>query len=111
MNLLFKFICNLIKYRNLTRLKFQPDCQGTEKLVFLHNVPLPSGVKHWRSFSSGFDKFLIAVTPTVARIYIQREWMYEPLQDLIPNGISGFEDIVPLPVSCHLVCLYALLLH
>lgn len=84
---------------NIGIIHSQTDRWGRQQLVFVQNVALPSDVVYWKSYSSGFDKFLIAVTPNLARVYLLKEGLYKPLQDLMPGSLGAFKDIVPLQVS------------
>ncbi|XP_047496971.1 uncharacterized protein LOC125044379 [Penaeus chinensis] len=77
------------------------DRWGRQQLVFLQSLELPSDVMYWKSYSSGFDRFLLAVTPNFASVYIQKEGLYKHLQDLMADSLGSFKDIVPLQIpSC-----------
>ncbi|XP_037783372.1 uncharacterized protein LOC119579542 [Penaeus monodon] len=96
-----QLIMGVLSGTNLHIHELLTDRWGRQQLVFVQNVALPSDVVYWKSYSSGFDKFLIAVTPNLARVYLLKEGLYKPLQDLMPGSLGAFKDIVPLQIpSC-----------
>lgn len=62
-------------------------------------MQFPSDVMYWKMYSSGFEKFLIAVTPSLTRVFSLQQGFYKFLQDLTPGVLGTFKDVVPLQVS------------
>ncbi|ROT76655.1 cyclin B [Penaeus vannamei] len=77
------------------------DRWGRQRIFFVQDVQFPSDVMYWKMYSSGFEKFLIAVTPSLTRVFSLQQGFYKFLQDLTPGVLGTFKDVVPLQIpSC-----------
>lgn len=57
-------------------------------------------ITSWVTVSWGFEHYLLLVTPSVARLYIQTGLRFEVLQELLPShGLPFFHAFLPLHVS------------
>ncbi|XP_047497023.1 uncharacterized protein LOC125044411 [Penaeus chinensis] len=87
---------------NLNIHELTSDRWGRQQISLQQVLSLPAMVTSWRSYATGFENFIVATTPTFARVYMESRGEYQILQNLLPTGsLPSFIEMVPVNLpSC-----------